>query len=437
MKLSSSSAQSFKGTAHVPGDKSISHRALMFSALAIGKSHISGLLEGEDVLNTAEALRQMGVDVQQISAGEWEVQGVGTAGLSEPSSVLEMGNSGTSTRLLMGLVSSFPYQFTFAGDASLSKRPMGRVITPLSLMGAQFTAREGGKLPITLTGAKDPMPIEYRLPVASAQVKSAILLAGLNTPGKTTVIEEKATRDHTERMLSGMGAEVVVKKLDDGADAITITGYPELKPQTLEVSSDPSSAAFIAVAALLVKGAEVVIPNVCMNKTRIGVFVTLQEMGADITFENEKNTAGEQVADIRVRYSHLKGITVPAERAPSMIDEYPVLAMAASVAEGVTRMEGVEELRVKESDRLAAVEAGLKANGVLVTSGDDWMEVTGGKVQGGGEVVTHLDHRIAMSFLVLGLAAKNPVSIDDGTVMETSFPGFVTLMNKLGANIHE
>lgn len=434
-RLSSSKASSFSGTAKVPGDKSISHRALMFSALAIGKSRISGLLEGEDVLNTAEALRQMGVKVTKQGEGEWEVQGVGTAGLSEPDNVLEMGNSGTSTRLLMGLVSSFPYSFTFSGDASLSKRPMGRVITPLSQMGAAFHAREGGKLPITVKGAKNPMPIEYRLPVASAQVKSAILLAGLNALGKTTVIEEKPTRDHTERMLLGMGAEISVKKLEDGADAISITGYPDLKPQDLAVPADPSSAAFIAVAALLVEGAEVLIPNVCMNETRIGLFTTLKEMGANIAYENKRKAGGEEVADIRVKYSKLKGVSVPAERAPSMIDEYPVLAMAAAVAEGVTRMEGVEELRVKESDRLAAVEAGLKANGVQVTSGEDWMEVTGGPVEGGGEVVTYLDHRIAMSFLVLGLAAKKPIMVDDGRVMETSFPGFVVLMNQLGAKI--
>lgn len=420
----------------MPGDKSISHRALMFSALAIGTSHIEGLLEGEDVLNTADALRKMGVTIRKIGEGEWEVDGVGVSGLSEPESVLEMGNSGTSTRLLMGLVSCFPYQFTFAGDASLSKRPMGRVIRPLSDMGAEFQAREGGLLPITVKGSDEPMPIEYRLPVASAQVKSAILLAGLNAPGKTTVIEEKATRDHTERMLSGMGAAIETKKLEDGATAITITGYPDLKAQNLTVPSDPSSAAFIAVAALLVEGAEVVIPHVCMNETRTGLFATLIEMGADIAFENRHVEGGEEVADIRVKYSKLKGITVPVERAPSMIDEYPILAMAASVAEGVTRMEGVEELRVKESDRLAVVQAGLEANGVKVKSGEDWLEVTGGEVRGGAEVATHLDHRIAMSFLVLGMVAKNPISVDDGSVMETSFPGFVELMNRLGADIH-
>ncbi len=434
--LFSSKVSKFSGTANVPGDKSISHRALMFAALAIGTSHISGLLEGEDVLHTAGALRQMGVTIRKIGQGEWEVDGVGVGGFIEPQATLEMGNSGTSTRLLMGLVSTLPYHFTFTGDASLSKRPMGRVITPLSEIGAQFHAREGGRLPLTVEGVAEPLPITYRLPVASAQVKSAILLAGLNTPGKTTVIEAIATRDHTERMLKGMGAVIETNIQEDGEHAITITGYPTLKAQNLKVPADPSSAAFIAVAALLVKGSDVLIPNVCMNETRIGLFTTLKEMGANILYENQRVAGGEDVADIRVRYSKLKGITVPAKRAASMIDEYPILAMAASVAEGVTRMEGVEELRVKESDRLAAVEAGLKANGVSVSSGEDWLEVVGGAVKGGGRVTTHLDHRIAMSFLVLGMAAENPVSIDDGTVMETSFPGFVNLMNQLGAAIN-
>lgn len=432
--LTSAAADALSGNMAVPGDKSISHRALMLSSQAIGTTKITGLLEGEDVLSTASALRAMGVHIRQ-KGDIWEVDGVGVGGFAEPKTVLDMGNSGTSTRLLMGLVSTLPYHFTFSGDASLTKRPMGRITKPLSQMGATFEAREGDKLPLTVKGTDDPLPIRYELPVASAQVKSAILLAGLNCPGKTTAIEPQATRDHTERMLTGMGAEIEVKDLKNGAREITITGHPDLKPCDITVPGDPSSAAFPIVAALIVPDSDITLKHICLNPTRIGLLDTLIEMGGNIEVLNKREEGGEPVGDIRVRYSKLKGITVPAERAPSMIDEYPVLAIAAAFADGTTHMEGVEELRVKESDRLAAVEAGLRANGVAVESGQDWMEVTGSNVKGGGKVLTHLDHRIAMSFLVLGMGAEEPVSVDDSAMIQTSFPGFVSLMNKLGARM--
>jgi 3-phosphoshikimate 1-carboxyvinyltransferase len=436
--LKSSRASRFSGEAKVPGDKSISHRALMFASQALGTSRITGLLEGEDVLHTAKALQHMGVSIRQVGQGEWEVDGVSVGDLAEPLVALDMGNSGTSTRLLMGLLATLPFPVTLTGDASLSKRPMKRVMTPLEEIGAQFIARDGDKLPLTIKGTKEPVPIEYRLPVASAQVKSAILLAGLNTPGKTTVIENTPTRDHTERVLREMGAQIDIEEQADGSHAITITGYPQLKAQQFEVPADPSSAAFLAVAALLVPGSDICLKHVCVNPTRTGIFETLKEMGADIRYANIRTVGGEDVADIIVKYSPLTAVTVPASRAPSMIDEYPVLAIAATVAKGTTRMEGLEELRVKESDRLAAMEEGLRANHVVVRSGKDWLEVDGsqGQIQGGGIVDTKLDHRIAMSFMVLGLVTERPVQIDDGQMIQTSFPGFEQLMNSLGAQIN-
>lgn len=424
-----------KGRVHVPGDKSISHRALIFGASTVGETTVTGLLEAEDVLATAEALRAMGADIERDTAGVWHVRGAGVGGLRSPSEPLDLGNSGTGVRLLMGLVASQPITVTFTGDASLTKRPMERVLTPLRQMGASCEAEAGNRLPVTIRGAVDPLPIIYRLPVASAQVKSAVLLAGLNTPGRTGVIEAKPTRDHTERMLRGFGAEVTSTECDDGATEISVSGYPELQARELRVPADPSSAAFPLVAALLTEGSEITIENVMINPTRSGLITTLQEMGGDIVLENTRDVGGETVADLVVRHSPLHGIVVPPERAPSMIDEYPVLAAAASVAAGTTRMCGLEELRVKESDRLAAVAAGLRVCGVeWAIEGDDLI-VRGGKVPGGGPVETHLDHRIAMAFLVLGLASDRGVSVDDGAMIATSFPAFVDLMSGLGADL--
>lgn len=429
------------GTIRVPGDKSISHRALIFGTLAVGETRITGLLEGEDVLATAETMRRLGARVTRTGSGSWSVWGVGVGGLREPEVPLDFGNSGTGARLVMGLVAGHPITATFVGDASLSRRPMGRVTEPLSRIGASFQAREGGRLPLTLTGPERAMPITYRSPVASAQVKSAVLLAGINAPGITTVIEPVPTRDHTERMLRAFGAEIETTIEADGAVAIRLTGEPELKPCSIAVPGDPSSAAFPAVAALIVPGSDVVIEGVTLNPLRAGLFLTLKEMGGDIEVMNQRDEGGEPVADLRVRASKLKGIDVPPERAASMIDEYPVLAIAASFAEGVTRMSGIHELRVKESDRIAAMAAGLRLNGIKVQETDDSMTVEGrgGKdesgVDGGGHVVTHMDHRIAMSFLVMGLAAKKPVTIDDSSMIATSFPEFVDLMRGLGAHI--
>jgi 3-phosphoshikimate 1-carboxyvinyltransferase len=421
-----------------PGDKSISHRALMFGGLCVGETTIEGLLEGEDILSTAAALRQLGVTAERTGDGAWRVRGVGVGGFREPADVLDMGNSGTSARLLSGLVASHAFTSFMTGDASLRRRPMMRVIEPLSRMGARFVAREGGRLPMAITGAPIMLPIEYRLPVASAQVKSAILLAGLNTPGETTVIEPEPTRDHTECMLVGFGAVVRTRALPDGARAITIVGQPELAgSRHIVVPGDPSSAAFAVVAAAIRPGSDVTVENVGINPTRAGLYETLHDMGASLDLVNRRIMGGEPVADIRVRGSALRGVDVPPERAPSMIDEYPVLAVAAACAEGITRMQGVAELRAKESDRLASVAAGLEANGVRFEIGPDFLHVHGmsGAVPGGGLVTTHLDHRIAMSFLVLGLAARNPVAVDDGAPINTSFPGFVALMNGLGARI--
>ncbi len=433
----SSAASQLKGDVTVPGDKSISHRALIFSAMAVGKSTISGLLEGEDVLATAEALRKLGAEITRNDDGTWHVWGVGVGGFSEPASVIDMGNSGTAVRLLMGAVASHSFTTFFTGDASLCRRPMARVTTPLGQMGATFVSREGGRLPLAVTGLPDPMPVTYELPVASAQVKSAILLAGLNARGTTTVIEPEPTRDHTERMLAYFGAEITTVSRPDGGRVISITGYPELKPCTVDVPADPSSAAFLIVAALITPNAEVTIKNVGVNPLRTGLFETLREMGGDIAMNNERIACGEPVADIVVRSSDLHGVEVPASRAPSMIDEYPVLAVAASAAQGKTVMKGLAELRVKESDRLAAMAKGLAACGINVEELPDGMIVTGGAPvkTPATPIETDMDHRIAMSFLILGLIAENGVSIDDGTMINTSFPGFANTMNTLGARI--
>lgn len=436
--LTSRHTDQFTGTARIPGDKSISHRSLMLAGLAKGETLISGLLEGEDVLQTAAAMRAMGAKIIGDDSGLWRVYGVGTGRLQEPGEVLDMGNSGTSTRLLSGLIASHNITVTMTGDASLVKRPMGRIITPLTSMGAQFLARSGGRLPMTIKGAEKPQAIEYELPVASAQVKSAILLAALNTPGRTTVIERTPTRDHTEKMFAHFGVEVSVEDLGNGGQAIHIDGPQQLQPCAVDVPGDPSSAAFPAVAALLVKGSEVKLLRVGTNERRIGLYETLREMGADITFQNARIESGEPIADLVIRGTGpLRAIDVPPERVPSMIDEFPALAMAAACAEGTTRMTGLEELRVKESDRLQMVADGLKACGVKLETSQDSMTIygTGQPPQGGALIATALDHRIAMSFLVLGLATPEPITIDDGRPIKTSFPDFIDLMKDLGAQI--
>ena len=419
---------SLAGSVRVPGDKSISHRALMI-----------GALEGDDVRHTAAAMEALGATVLRpdTASGLWRVRGVGIGGLAEPASVLDMGNSGTAARLLIGVVSSHPITAVFTGDASLNKRPMARVTAPLERMGASFVGRKGGRLPLTVIGTDHPVPIEYRLPVASAQVKSAILLAGLNTPGVTTVIEAQPTRDHSELMLRHFGAEVTTATLPDGALAVSVKGQPELVGRKVVVPADPSSAAFPAVAALLTPGSDLTLTAVGVNPRRTGLYETLREMGADLVFENCRTEAGEPVADLRLRASALHGVDVPAGRAPSMIDEYPILAIAAACATGTTRMHGLAELRVKESDRLAMVSAGLAACGIAHEAGAEHLFVhgTGRPPRGGGFVATAMDHRIAMSFLVLGSVSAEPVTVDDGSFIDTSFPGFVALMNGLGARI--
>ncbi|MBY6004385.1 3-phosphoshikimate 1-carboxyvinyltransferase [Salipiger bermudensis] len=425
------------GEAHVPGDKSISHRSLILGAMAVGETRVTGLLEGQDVLDTAKAMRAFGAEVEK--RGEtWHVSGVGVGGFAEPGQVIDCGNSGTGVRLIMGAMATTPITATFTGDASLNKRPMARVTDPLALFGAQAVGRSGGRLPMTIVGARDPLPVRYATPVPSAQVKSAVLLAGLNAPGETVVIEREATRDHSERMLTGFGAKVVTEETEEGR-VITLTGQPELEPQVIVVPRDPSSAAFPVCAALITEGSDVLVPNIGLNPTRAGLFFTLQEMGADLTFENPREEGGEPVADLRARFSpDLKGIEVPPERAASMIDEYPVLSVVAAFAEGKTHMPGVKELRVKESDRIDAMATGLRANGVEVDEGEDWWTVHGrghGNVPGGAETESHLDHRIAMSFLVMGLATQAPVRVDDGGPIATSFPIFEPLMGGLGAVI--
>jgi len=434
--LHSSACRKLAGKIAVPGDKSISHRALIFGALAVGRTTVTGLSSGEDVVCTAEALKALGVNIEAADSGKLQIDGQGVGGLHEPSQAIDLGNSGTGVRLLMGVGAQHCFQMIFTGDASLSSRPMQRVMSPLAEMGVSFSAREGGRLPLTMTGPEHLIPIEYALPVPSAQVKSAIFLAGLAAPGTTIVTEPEPTRDHTERLLRHFGAEVASVDAADGARTITLTGQPELQAADVHVPGDPSQAAFVVVAALLVPGSDVVIENVCVNPLRDGLFTTLKEMGADIEYLNPRDAGGEAVADIRARHSALSGIEVPPQRAPSMIDEYPILCIAAAFAQGRTTMRGLAELRVKESDRLAVMAAGLQACGVEVEELDDGLIVTGHeKIAGGGQVETHLDHRIAMSFAVLGMVADKTVSVDDGAPINTSFPGFADLFNGLGADI--
>ncbi|MDT8856969.1 3-phosphoshikimate 1-carboxyvinyltransferase [Paracoccaceae bacterium Fryx2] len=425
------------GRAEVPGDKSISHRALIFGAMAVGETRITGLLEGQDVLDTAKAMQAFGAEVVRHGAGAWSVHGVGVGGFSEPADVIDCGNSGTGVRLIMGCMATHAMTATFTGDASLRKRPMGRVTEPLALFGARAYGRQGGRLPMTLVGAAQPVPVRYATPVPSAQVKSAVLLAGLNAPGQTVVIEREPTRDHSERMLLGFGAALTVEDGPEGR-VITLTGQPELKPQDVAVPRDPSSAAFPVCAALIVEGSDIFVPGVSQNLTRNGLFLTLVEMGADIAFEHPRSEGGEPVADLRVRFSDLKGVEVPPARAPSMIDEYPVLAVVAAFAEGRTVMRGIRELRVKESDRIDAMARGLEACGVRVEEDEDTLIVHGmgaGGVPGGATCAVHLDHRIAMSFLVMGMASKAAVTVDDASPIATSFPMFGGLMTGLGATL--
>ena len=422
------------GRIAVPGDKSISHRTLILGGLTVGETAVEGLLEGEDVLATARAMRALGAQVERAGEGSWRIHGCGVGGLGEPADVIDMENAGTGVRLLMGLAAGYGFTTFFTGDASLRGRPMGRVARPLERMGASITARSRDRLPLAITGAVPPVAITYEVPVPSAQVKSAVLLAGLHAPGATTVIEREATRDHTERMLRAFGAEVSVEAVD-GATRIVLQGQPELRPTSIRVPGDPSSAAFPLVAAACLPGSEVTITGVGMNPMRIGLIDTLVEMGADIAIRDPRDEGGEPVADLFVRGARLRGVEVPAFRAPSMIDEYPVLSVAAAFAEGRTVMTGLAELRVKESDRLAVMATGLAANGVAVEELEDGMIVTGrgGRPAGGGTIATHLDHRIAKSFLVLGLLADKPVTIDDIAPVATSFPGFLDLMTGLGA----
>jgi len=425
------------GAVRVPGDKSISIRALILGALTVGETRVGGLLEGEDVLHTAKALQALGARIERIGERAWSIHGVGVGGFAEPAAALDFGNSGTGCRLALGAVAGCPITATFDGDASLRSRPMRRVLEPLERIGARTLASADGRLPLTLAGARDPMPIVFEPQVPSAQLKSATLLAGLAAPGETVVIEAQPTRDHTEKMLAHFGAEVRVESLSDGSGRrITLVGQPELAPRPVVVPADPSSAAFPLVAALLVPGSAVILNGVMMNPLRSGLITTLTEMGAAIERLDERNEGGEAVADLRIRSGGLRGVEVPAERAPSMIDEYPVLAVAAAFAEGTTVMRGLKELRVKESDRLAATAALLRVNGVGVDIEVDDLIVHGApRVLGGGVVTTHMDHRIAMSAIVLGLASERPVQIDDGTFIATSFPGFVELMRGLGADL--
>ena len=434
-----SAAGPLSGRVRVPGDKSISHRSLMLSALAVGESRVEGLLEGEDVLATAAAMRAMGATILRGEDGLWTIHGVGVGGLLQPGQALDMGNSGTSTRLLMGLVASHAVTATFIGDASLSKRPMGRVIEPLSRMGTEFTPSPGGRLPLMVRGIVPAVPIEYRLPVASAQVKSAVLLAGLNTPGITRVIEPVPTRDHSERMLRGFGAELTVEEIG-GERVIAITGEAELKPQHIVVPGDPSSAGFPVVAALIVPGSDIVVENVGLNPTRAGLYTVLRAMGGDIVFENERVVGGEPVADLRVKASTLSGIEPDPSIVPSMVDEFPILFVACALAQGRSTLRGLEELRVKESDRITVMAEGLRAIGARVEELEDGLVIDGSggaPLAGGATVATHLDHRIAMSFAVASLAARAPVTVDDRAPIATSFPIFVPMMESLGAEARD
>jgi len=437
MPLSSRRSPALKGRIRVPGDKSISHRALILSAMTVGESRITGLLEGEDVINTAKVMRALGATVTRTGDGAWSVQGVGVGGFAPPAAPLDFGNSGTGCRLVMGAVAGCPVTAVFDGDASLRKRPMQRVLDPLKRIGARvLDVAEGGRLPLTVQGARDPIPIEYAAPVASAQLKSAVLLAGLAAPGETTVVEKEATRDHTEKMLIHFGAQIRVEPIGEHGRRVTLKGRPELTPAAVQVPADPSSAAFPLAAALIVPGSAIVLEGVMMNPLRTGLFLTLREMGADIEMLSASNEGGEEMADLRVQASALRGVDVPAERAPSMIDEYPILAVLASFAEGTTRMRGLAELRVKESDRLAATAEMLRVNGVgVAVEGDDLIVHGKGRPSGGGMVATHMDHRLAMSALVMGLASDKPVSVDDAAFIATSFPGFVELMRGLGAEL--
>ena len=427
---------SLTGHAQVPGDKSISIRALILGALAVGETRIAGMLEGEDALNTAKAMQALGAYVERAGQGQWRVHGVGVGGFAEPKQPLDFGNSGTGCRLTLGAVAGCPITAIFDGDASLRSRPMRRVLEPLERIGARALASTDGRLPLTLAGARDPIPIVFKPPVPSAQLKSATLLAGLSAPGETTVIEAEATRDHTEKMLKHFGADLRVDPFEANGRCIRLAGQPELTPQPVTVPADPSSSAFPLAAALIVPGSDIILKSVMMNPLRTGLFTTLGEMGASIEAIERRMEGGEDVADLRVRAGPLRAVEVPAARAPSMIDEYPILAVAASFAEGVTIMRGLKELRVKESDRLAATAALLRGNGVKAEiDGDDLFVEGRGRVAGGGVVTTHMDHRIAMAALVLGLASERPVRIDDGSFIATSFPRFVELMNSLGADL--
>ena len=436
--MRATSSRPLKGQVSIPGDKSISHRSLILGALAIGQTRITGLLEGQDVLDTARAMVSFGAQVEKVEGGEWYVEGVGVGGFAEPETVVDCGNSGTGVRLIMGAMATTPINVTFTGDHSLNSRPMGRVTDPLSKFGVATFGRSKGRLPMTIVGARSPIPIQYTVPVPSAQVKSALLLAGLNVPGDTIITETEKTRDHTERMLSSFGAEIKVEDYPNRR-LITLSGYSELKGQNVLVPSDPSSAAFPICAAITVEGSDILVPNITLNETRAGLFTTLIEMGANLSFENEREESGEPVADIRACFSpDLQGIEVPPERAASMIDEYPILAVVAANASGETIMRGVRELRVKESDRIEAMAKGLRSNGVSVDEGEDWWIVKGngpGSVKGGSTCQTFLDHRIAMSFLILGLSSQKYIEIDDCSPINTSFPNFIQLMRELGANL--
>jgi len=434
--LTASASGPLSGSVKLPGDKSISHRAIMIGALTVGETVVEGLLEGDDVLATIDAMRSLGARISRSESGVRRVNGVGVGGCLEPERIIDFGNSGTGVRLAMAIAGSHSFATTFTGDESLSRRPMGRVLEPLRRMGVQALARSEDRLPLTVKGPDRLIPIEYQLPVPSAQVKSAVLLAGLNAQGVVTIVEPWPTRDHTERMLAAFGAAIEIEEGEGGARTIRLEGQPKLKPQTISVPGDPSSAAFPIVAAIITEGSNVTVEGVLLNPTRIGLFDTLREMGAKLTVENETTIGGEPVGNVRAEFSKLRGVTVPASRAPSMIDEYPILAIAAAMAEGDTVMEGIGELRVKESDRIAATVAGLKANGVDAEEGENSMVVHGrSAVQGGGTVETHFDHRIAMSFLTLGNVTEQPVTIDDANSISTSFPEFRELMTSLGAKL--